>query len=242
MERIDFYFIHPYVLSRQGLEKLCAELDAPEILKREVGFLHTSNGNYYIDYVRKVFQLLSNIHEITKFALQASQQDVRLFFFIKEIPSICVQIVRDVGYLFLIPAAFDNAKFLSRFTLEISDKKIVDEFVKLVDLDIQHKNTLLEAIDVNNENIQPRFLGSIEQFDISEENLNRLCIEAISELVVFLKAHGVTHTDIEAMEPELMLRLPGDIEYMKQLYNLLLNSYSSVVNLNLTNRANRASA
>jgi hypothetical protein len=227
MERIDFYFIHPYILSRQGLMALSAELDAPDILKREVGFLHTTTGNYRIDFVRKVFQLLSNIHEIVEFALQMPNQNVRIFFFVREIPSVCVQIVRNVGYLFLIPAAFDNAKFLSRFTLEISDKDITEEFVKFVD----HSLIFKERVSTQSEGLglseaqRERLGGMIERFEISKENLDSLCTGAIRELAAFLKDSKISKTDVERIGPEVMLKLPGDVEFIKMLYNQLIELY-----------------
>ena len=227
MERIDFYFIHPCILSRQGLMALSAELDAPAILKKEVGFLHTTSGNYRIDFIRKIFQLLSNVHEITEFALRAPDQNVRLFFFTQDIPSVCVQIVRDMGYMFLIPAAFDNAKFLCRFTIEISGKDIVEEIAQIVDKDVAYRESLSEHAGniVLSETQQQRFGGVIEQFHISEEKLDSLCTEAIRELAVFLKANRIEKADLQMIRPELLLKLPADIAFVKGLYEQLLDVY-----------------
>lgn len=227
MERIDFYFIHPCIMSRQGLMALSAELLSPEILKREVGFLRTAAGSYQIDFVRKVFQILSNVHEITELALQAAGQDIRLFFFVGTLPSVCVQIVRDMGYLFLMPAAIDNAKFLCRFTMEVTDKEIAEQFVQLVDRDVLYRESLLEQIGSIqlSQTERQRFGGAVEQFDISKENLSSLCSQAIEELVVFLKAHTIDKADLQMVRTELILSVAADVTFVRSLSEQLLGLY-----------------
>jgi uncharacterized protein YqgQ len=225
MKKIDFYFIHPCILSRQGLIELSDELDASSILKREVNFLSTKDGNFQIDYVRKVLQLLSNIHEINEFSCQAKNQNIRLFFYAQKIPSVCVQIVKNFGYLFLIPAAFDNAKFLSRFTVEVKDKKITEMFSKIVDADLLIRQDYLN--NTNNQNInkdiQNRYGGKIEQFIFTQEYFESLCSESLSELAVYLTSNNISKQGLIEAESELMIRLPSDIAFIKKHYKMLLD-------------------
>lgn len=96
MKGIHFYFIHPCILSRQGLLALQAELEAPELIKQEVGFLHSPSGNYDVDFVRKVFQILSNINEVVQLMKLKPHQNTRLFFFHTENPlSLCASHKRN---------------------------------------------------------------------------------------------------------------------------------------------------
>jgi hypothetical protein len=228
MNRVDFYFIHPCILSRQALLSLGAELGAPAILKKEVGFLHTANHNYQIDFVRKVFQLLSNVREITELSSQRPDLNVRIFFFDNDIPSVCLQIVRGVGYVFVIPAAFDNSKFLSRFTIEINDKEITEEFVKLVDQEMVERATKLQYIRKGSllDTSPTEVRGRIENFSPNKSSFERLCSEAINELAVFLKANRITKVDVDTISPQLMLSLSGDIAFNKTMLNELLKALS----------------
>jgi len=231
MKRIDFYFIHPYILSRFGLMKLNAELEAPELIKKEVGFLKSSDGNYNIDYVRKVFQILSNVHEIAEYAKKLPEQKINLYFYTQEIPSICIQVIRNVGYCSLIPAAIDNAKFLFRFIIEINDRGITEELLRTVDaerLSVTNTNRNLEGIlgKVARKQI---FLSPIEEFKIDKGNLNRLYRESIEELTLFLIANNISKREIEMIRSDLLARLSCDASFFKFLYDETLRTYDSMV-------------
>jgi len=231
MKRIDFYFIHPYILSRFGLMKLNAELEAPELIKKEVGFLKSSDGNYNIDYVRKVFQILSNVHEIAKYAKTFPEQKINLYFYTQEIPSVCVQIVKNMGYCLLIPAAIDNAKFLFRFIVEINDKGVTEELLRVVDTDklsMTNADRSLRGILGKGARKQI-FMSPIEEFKIEEGNLDRLCRESVEELTLFLIANNVSKREIELIRSDLLARLSSDADFFKILYNELVRAYDSMI-------------
>lgn len=225
MERIDFYLIHPCILSRQGLKELASELDASNILKKEVNFLSTKSGDFKIDYIRKIFQLLSNIHEISEYNKQRNEQKIRLFFYTKEIPSVCVQIVKNFGYLFLIPAAFDNAKFLSRFSIEVKDQRLCETFASIVDRDLSIKqNYLANTVKNASRNMNSeRYGGEIEEFKFSEKEFKNLYSESLYELAVYLQSNNISKQDLVEIESELLIRLPSDIAFIKECYKILLN-------------------
>jgi hypothetical protein len=228
MRRIHFYFIHPCLLSRRALLLLGAELDGPAILKNEVGFLRTAGDDYHIDFMRKVFQLLSNVHEIMELRSRLPDQKIQVFFYVSEIPSVCVQIVRNLGYIFLMPAAFDNSKFLCRFTIEIHSKEIVEQFVALVDQAALEKQRLYDCVEkqsLPDWNYQ-RLGDKIETLELTRESLNSLCAEALGELVVYLKAAKIGKSDVEIIGPELMSKVSGDANFNKAMYIQLLALYS----------------
>jgi len=231
MRRIDFYFIHPYILSRFGLMKLNAELEAPELIKKEVGFLKSSEGNYNIDYMRKVFQILSNVHEIAEYAKKFPEQKINVFLYTQEIPSICVQIVKNMGYCSLIPAAIDNAKFLFRFIIEINDKGITEELLRTVDAERLSMTSTNRSLGGILEKVARRqiFVSSIEEFKIEEGNLNRLRRESIEELTLFLIANNISKREIEMIRSDLLARLSIDADFFKMLFDETLRTYDSMI-------------
>jgi hypothetical protein len=231
MKRIDFYFIHPYILSRFGLMKLNAELEAPELIKKEVGFLKSSDGNYNIDYVRKAFQILSNVHEIEEYAKKLPEQKINIYFYTQEIPSVCVQIIRNMGYCLLIPAAIDNAKFLFRFIIEINDKGITEELLRTVDAErLSMTNTSRSLGGMLGKAARKQiFVSPIEEFKIEEGNFNGLYKESIEELTLFLIANNISRREIEMIRSDLLARLSSDANLFKILYDELVRTYDSMI-------------
>lgn len=234
MRRLDFQFIHPCILSRGSLRLLEAELGGPAMLKREVGFLATSSGNYNIDFVRKVFQLLDNVREIVHWSEENELVTTRLFFYLRRLPSLCVQIVRDAGYLFLIPAAFDNAKFLSKFTMQVMDKGIASEFADLVTAEVRVLDGRREKLWRQQASVHSRGyplvgLGdNLEEFEVTKESLESLIEKSIAELSIFLRLHGVSSDELRAVWSALVLALPPNVAFYRYLFERLLSEYEAL--------------
>lgn len=125
-----------------------------------------------------------------------------------------------MGYLFLIPVAIDCAKFLCRFTIELTDKDIAEEFFNLANKDLHEKNQFIDSAGDFEPQAQKTnaFGGLIEEFCPSETAIDELCDEAIKELAIFLKARKITQQDLESIWPDLIIKLSIDLDFAKALF------------------------